>query len=270
MMSDEINQDILISEITLVVDKMLPSDWKNQRTNRPYHGLINVSCGAIRCTFSDGTEYLVPAGEILYLPKGTSYWLSAEGEEHLEYFIVNFALERDDDLLNAMLMRHIVPLNIIKSTERFEHLNDLYFNTPSGYRVEMLACLYRILCDALSASQRHLLSGDGRRIMPAVQYLRDNCTSECVLTDAADLCHLSVSHLRRLFHSYYGMTPKKYVILLRISNAKRLLTSTVLPIYEVAEQCGFTDSAYFCKIFHRETGTTPNAYRKSGGIDEDG
>ncbi len=270
MVSGDIDRDILISEITLVLNKMLPADWKNQRVNRPYHGFINVSCGAIHCIFSGGTEYLVPAGEILYLPKGTSYWLSAEGGEHLEYFIVNFALERDDDLLNAMLLRHIVPLNKVKTTERFERLDELYFYTPSGYRVEMLACLYRILCDVLSASQKQLFSVDGRRIMPAVQYLRDNYTSECVLSDAANLCHLSVSQLRRLFHDYYGMTPKKYVTLLRISNAKRLLTSTVLPIYEVAEQCGFTDSAYFCKIFHRETGTTPNAYRKTGSIGEDG
>ena len=265
MAASELERDIIISEITLVVNKILPKDWENPRSDRPYHGFINVAGGSLSCEYSDKTKVFVTTGEMIYLPKGSSYHLKAEGDDTLEYFIVNFALERDDDLLTAMLERHIVPTNKIKTASKFERLDELYFYMPPGYRVEMLSILYSILCDALSASRTHASSSDGHRIMPAIKYFRENYASDCILSEAAGLCGISVSHMRRLFHDYYGLTPKKYVTLLRIAGAKKLLTSTNLPIYEISERCGFNDAAYFCKIFRAETGTTPYVYRKGNG-----
>ena len=269
MISSDMEQDILIAEITLVLNKLLPAGWSHQRVDRPFHGFINVLGGSLVCEFSDKDKITIPAEEILYLPKGSSYRLSAGGNEKLEYIIVNFRLERDDELLCSMLERHIVPQNSLKTAAKFRRLDELYFYTPIDYRVEMRACLYSILCGALSASRMHNFPGDERRLLPAIKYLREHFASECVLAEAANMCEMSVSHFRRLFHAYYCMTPKKYITVLRIATAKTLLTSTETPIYDIAEHCGFNDAAYFCKIFRSETWMTPNTYRKIGGIDND-
>lgn len=48
----------------------------------------------------------------------------------------------------------------------------------------------------------------------------------------------------------------------RMKEAKKLLTGSELKIYDIAEQCGFTNSRYFCTMFYADMGMTPTEYRK--------
>lgn len=48
----------------------------------------------------------------------------------------------------------------------------------------------------------------------------------------------------------------------RMKEAKKLLVSSELKIYDIAEQCGFTNSRYFCTMFYADMGMTPTEYRK--------
>lgn len=54
----------------------------------------------------------------------------------------------------------------------------------------------------------------------------------------------------------------------RIAAAKRLLLQSAFPISDVAEAVGISDYNYFTKVFRSVTGTTPSAFRKSGGRED--
>ena len=64
------------------------------------------------------------------------------------------------------------------------------------------------------------------------------------------------------FKNAAGCSPIQYLIKLRISRAEELLTDTTIPIGEIAGKCGFSDSNYFCKTFHRHTGMSPRQFRQ--------
>ena len=64
------------------------------------------------------------------------------------------------------------------------------------------------------------------------------------------------------FKSATGCSPIQYLTKLRISRAEELLTGTMLSIGEIADRCGFSDSNYFCKTFHRHTGMSPRQFRQ--------
>ena len=49
---------------------------------------------------------------------------------------------------------------------------------------------------------------------------------------------------------------------MRISTAKSLLRFSDASIESIAEQCGFSDSAYFIKVFKNAENITPYSYRK--------
>ena len=49
----------------------------------------------------------------------------------------------------------------------------------------------------------------------------------------------------------------------KISRAKEMLLGTNLRISEIAPLCGFTDSKYFSRLFHKLTDTTPGEYRNT-------
>jgi two-component system response regulator YesN len=48
----------------------------------------------------------------------------------------------------------------------------------------------------------------------------------------------------------------------RLNKAKLLLHSTDMTVDEIADSLNFYDTAYFCKIFKKQTGYSPKEYAK--------
>ena len=68
-------------------------------------------------------------------------------------------------------------------------------------------------------------------------------------------------HLRRLCQEHFGTTPLAALNARVVLESKRLLEFTTLDVKQVAGAVGFTDDAYFCRFFRRESGLTPSAFR---------
>lgn len=64
------------------------------------------------------------------------------------------------------------------------------------------------------------------------------------------------------FKKRYSITINEYITTVRITKAKELLEKTDLHIADIAEECGFSDQNYFCKVFLKSEGKTPSAYRR--------
>ena len=89
---------------------------------------------------------------------------------------------------------------------------------------------------------------------------------EFQVTEALLATGYSKDYIRRRFHQAAGMTPNAYLRHLRIQCAKKLLDQKDmlrLSISDIASMSGFYDTAYFCRIFHRDTGMTPLEYARS-------
>jgi AraC-like DNA-binding protein len=85
---------------------------------------------------------------------------------------------------------------------------------------------------------------------------------EFSITSAMDALPLSRDHLRRRFIAATGVTPRDYLIDLRLSRAQRLLAGGGFSIAEIAHMTGFADQRYFSRLFRARTGATASAYRR--------
>ena len=84
------------------------------------------------------------------------------------------------------------------------------------------------------------------------------------LDEAYKLAPFCKEHIRKMFIKEHGISPSKFLLQKRISLAKQLLSKKedgYLRINEIAVTCGFEDHAYFCRVFKRETGYTPNEFQ---------
>ncbi|HQV68970.1 MAG TPA: substrate-binding domain-containing protein [Thermoflexales bacterium] len=112
--------------------------------------------------------------------------------------------------------------------------------------------------------RKRRLSGEARRLVRrAMAYLHQHFAEAVSRKDIARHVGITEDHLTFCFRQELGTTPIEYLQRYRINQAKRLLLETAKPITEVALSVGFSDSGYFSRIFHRETGVSPEAFRKA-------
>jgi len=100
------------------------------------------------------------------------------------------------------------------------------------------------------------LAEDVRRMLEA------DLEEKLTLSELGERFHVSVYHLERLFRAHTGYAIGRYRLLCRIAAAREMLATTEIPVGEIAEKVGIGDSSNFSRYFRRETGYTPQQYRK--------
>ena len=84
--------------------------------------------------------------------------------------------------------------------------------------------------------------------------------------DVMHYFRFSKSHGYALFKKHLGKTFREALREFRIEKAKLLIEETPLPIYEIAEHCGFRSPQRLNEAFRRLYGTSPRVYRKKVDI----
>jgi two-component system response regulator YesN len=77
---------------------------------------------------------------------------------------------------------------------------------------------------------------------------------------------LSPQYLSKVFKKKYGSTFIEYITNKRLNYAKELLRKGNMSIKEISKLIGYEDPNYFCKVFKKETGTSPKNYRTKAAI----
>jgi AraC family transcriptional regulator len=93
-------------------------------------------------------------------------------------------------------------------------------------------------------------------------YLNEHIEDRVRLDDLAELVSLSISHFCRAFKETCGITPHTYIMRLRLELAQKLMLTTRDPLSQIALACGLADLAHLSKLFRRELGQTPSAWRR--------
>jgi AraC family transcriptional regulator len=156
----------------------------------------------------------------------------------------------DKDLIDAMT-------RLDRILSEGENLSDLRAETIGLFIAERVLELSR-----LDVAAQKSVFGSRSRMAVLDDYLRANIGSPVSIDDLAQLVGLSRFHLIRSFRDAFGATPYHYFLRLRMNEAKRLLTSTSLPVAQVATRVGFSSSTQFVKMFRAMEGVTPGSLRQ--------
>jgi AraC-like DNA-binding protein len=98
----------------------------------------------------------------------------------------------------------------------------------------------------------------------AKEFMIDNLRSDIRVAAIAASAGLSTGHFSQGFKQATGVTPHQWLIHVRVERAKELLAVRTMELAVIARDCGFSDQSHFTKVFVRETGLTPAAWRLRG------
>lgn len=245
-------QSIVITEIVSAVTVHSPKRRRDEMKNRPSYGLSLCMDGGRIVYTHKGEEYVEDRAHAVLLPMGETYSLRGEAEGYFP--VINFkALYPVTDRII------LLPVNngevLVKCFEALQRAL-----SSEGNRAKAFSLLYEMLSE-LSAQKTPAV------LAPALRYIYESYASPDI--DNARLaarCNISEVYFRRLFHAAFGVSPKQYILSLRLQKAKRLLSEGRFKISAVARECGYESSAHFCRAFKAELGETPGAYRQKHQI----
>jgi AraC family transcriptional regulator len=85
---------------------------------------------------------------------------------------------------------------------------------------------------------------------------------ELTLADLAGAAGLSTAHFSQLFRKSTGESPHKFVLRLRVEQAKKMLCTPGARVLDVAVACGFKTQQHFARVFRYLCGASPTEYRR--------
>ncbi len=103
---------------------------------------------------------------------------------------------------------------------------------------------------------------DTERIKRMMDFIQAHYPEPLSVEEIGASADISVRECNRCFQRCLGMSPVTYLTEYRIRAAAKMLQETSLSVLEISENCGFSSSSYFSRVFREATGSTPKAYQK--------
>ena len=96
-----------------------------------------------------------------------------------------------------------------------------------------------------------------------MQLISQNLHRKLSLDELAELVHVSVPYLYKLFQVHLGTSPGKYIAKIRIEECKILLRDGQLSMGQIATRMGFSSQQQFSRQFSAICGISPTQYLRS-------
>lgn len=235
-----------------------PKTGPSAHKGRPSHGLVlNDENSVKNYIFSDGTVLRTGGGELFYLPKGSTYCIESIQSDGC--YAINFDADLDCEPFSLELKNNEKVLKLFKESARAWKTGDTFSE------MTIIKSLYDIILQMAKEQQKkYVPKSQEVLILPAIEKIKhDFNKNDLSVAKLCSLCGISEVYFRRIFVNKFGVSPKEYIIDLRINYAKQLLNSKQFSVGETALLCGYSEECHFSREFKKRVGTTPKEYKHS-------
>jgi len=134
--------------------------------------------------------------------------------------------------------------------------------TDDASRLSIDGIISEMVAEGSRASVLSKENGSAPWLSKAIDYIHDNFSTTLILDDVAAIAGVHSAHLSRVFRQRMRCTVGEYVRRLRFEFVCQQILSTHKPLCDLAQEAGFADQSHFHRLFRRQMGVTPFAYRK--------
>jgi len=221
--------------------------------NRPFYGLSFCIDGQITYNFN-GQKFVSNKNNAILLPQGATY--SLYGDKEGFFTLINFKTQ--NFLCDTFA---VIPLNNpMLHINNFKKLSDYFLYDDKSLKI---FSLFYSMLENIELEQTTVENP----LYPVINYLEKNISNPEINNQfLSKKLGISEVYLRKLFATHYKISPKQYILDMRIQKSKQLLENGTQTITNISEECGFSSVYHFCRIFKEKTGFTPSEYSKNNRI----
>lgn len=173
-----------------------------------------------------------------------------------------------DDIPSVKLFLTDLYLSIKEKLSHLYHNDNIPFptNTEIIHQIGEKYYLYEIILfftEQFEMIMRFIGNPSSSSVIDdIIHYIEHNYTDNIKLETIAPLFGYNSSYLGKIFNKKVGMGFNMYIDQVRINHSKKLLRSTDLKVYEIAEKVGYRNVDYFHTKFKKYVNQSPAEYRK--------
>lgn len=265
----EIETPFRITALYSAINYNWDSDFIFKGELHNFWEIVTVLEGAVEVVEDDRSYILRDSEMILHAPN-EFHRIKSTGGTSPHVIILSFAHE---GTLPESLKQGVFSLSEEERAEYralfspllyfFDHLEERALN--ERMRCEASAARHRLESFLLSlslhsASQKNLNKNTGaEEYRHLVKTMNEHIHEPLTLEELASLHHVSISYVKKLFHTYTGEGPMTYFASLRVKEIRRLLNDGYR-ISEISSMMGFSSPAYLSVFFKKQTGCSPSKY----------
>ncbi len=245
-----------------------------------------VSEGSYRHFFA-GNDFHLEKGSLMLVPPYCPHFIDTRNGAKLgrldipiEFLDSIFGEQSKDTIFNMIYFdpilvqldklnpyRYLSESAIAETEEIFRELSHEYLKNDNFTHLFIRANLSRLF--ALIAKEYQFQDRDKtvsnyrEAFQNAIAYINKHYMEKISVDNVCKIALLSRRSFFYLFKQMMGMSFTSYLQYLRILRAQELLRTTDQTQYAICLNCGFSDQAYFHRVFKKHTGMLPGQYRAS-------
>ena len=209
-----------------------------------------------------GDIFLLIPGEVPYYfadnqTPWSYYWLGISGIKAQEYF--NLSSIHDTAYLRSPHTKALGKFigTIVKDTEKLDE--------SKASQLHVISQLFELMhqLNALSPNLDQETISPSQKLYREAKHLIDigYNSQDISIQKIADELGVHRSYLSSIFKDFHKISPKEYLLEVRMKRAKELLKTTDQPIKIIAYSVGYLDPLHFSKAFRHYYDCSPSQYR---------
>lgn len=228
------------------------------------HYLLHVILNGKGIYKTKTRTYTLKAGDAFLISPMESTYYQADETEPWQYVWVGFdGLDVNTILSQTCFYSSPVYVNDTENKAIQHQASELIrtFRSPDHNPLTLQAYFYLLLSMMEGSVQASPEEFSGIYLQKALDYMQNNYSYPIRIADIASYIGIDRTYLYRLFIQEEQLSPKQYLLQLRLRTAAGMLSQSQYTITEIAYSCGFKDTAAFCNQFKKAFSYTPRRFR---------
>ena len=230
-------------------------------------------------------HYTISRGDIFYLGVGNHYVEDISEDNRpfeqivvfyspalLQRILLHLCMNYSITITNNHICDHCRSMNhvVVGSTaivrSFFAHAaaylqEDNFMHDETAENIKITELVYLIISQADSCLKSKVLANVDSASDNFEQTIYSHIFCDISIEELASKCNRSLTSFKKEFKRHFLAPPHRWFIHQRLMQSRMLLVSTSKSISEIGNECTFPNTSHFIKLFKKEYGNTPAAYR---------
>lgn len=248
------------------------NNWNSDVHSHSYTELFYITCGEGAFSIA-GSNISVKAGDFLIINRSVPHTEISSKKNCMGYIVLGITnsefIFKEQETSDYMHCSEKVFSPILPLLFREIHAQ---FSSGKKYGAEICSSLLEAVVSYIlreiecSELINEPLLSVSKECAEVKRYIDLHYKESLTLDFLSKLSHLNKFYLIHSFKKSFGMTPINYLQFRRISEGRRLLTETDMPISQIAHLLGFSSQSSFTQCFKKTVLLTPSQLRKSEDV----